>query len=151
MLVACVLAIVIVAARTRIHFGYFDDDKAAAVLAESRFVEQYNAQHFGEIFDGATDGFKTGVSREQLVAMLKYGFDLYGPLMGDEGAATTCFPEQVRMVRWFKSSKGSDLTVKLIWHVPDGKHARLAWLNLETGHAAFDPEIVKAHACGSRP
>lgn len=147
-LVVAVLAICVsVASGVRIHFGYFSDDRAAAIAAEGTMMRQYNAKDFDAINDGAADALRSGVSRRQVTDAMKLTFDKFGTVVDDKEAATTCFPNQVRMVRWMRSANGSELTALMTWFVPDGKNAKLVLAQISPGHASFDPSIVRAHSC----
>ncbi|PMS16988.1 hypothetical protein C0Z18_21200 [Trinickia dabaoshanensis] len=139
-----------VAAGVRIHFGYFSDDRAAAITAEGAMIRHYNAEDFDAIYDGAADALKSGVSRRLVTDAMKLTFDKFGVVVDDKEAATTCFPNQVRMVRWMKSANGSELTALVTWFVPDGKNAKLVSAQISPGHASFDPAIVRAHSCTHR-
>jgi hypothetical protein len=147
LLVAVLAVCVLLAARVRIHFGYFSDDRAAAVAAEGKMIRQYNAKDFDAIYDGAADALKSAVPRRQVTDAMKLTFDNFGAVVDDNEAATTCFPNQVRMVRWMKSASGGELTALVTWFVPDGKHAQLVSAQISPGHASFDPAIVRAHSC----
>lgn len=135
------------AAGVRIHFGYFADDRVAAIKAEDIMIRQYNAKDFDAIYNGAADALKAGVSRQQVTDAMKQTFDRFGAVVDDKEAATTCFPNQVRMVRWLKSENGGALTALVTWFVPDGRNAKLVSAQISTGHASFDPAIVRAHSC----
>ena len=110
-------------------------------------IHQYNARDFDAIYDGAADALKAGVPRAQVTNAMKETFDKYGMIADDNAAATTCFPNQVRMVRWMKSGNGSELTALVTWFVSDGKTAKLLSAQISSGHASFDPDIVRAHSC----
>ncbi len=110
-------------------------------------MRQYNAKDFDAIYDGAAAALKSGVSRQQATDAMKQTFDKFGVMVDDNEAASTCFPNQVRMVRWMRSANGSELTALVTWFVPDGKNAKLVSAQISPGHASFDPEIVRAHSC----
>ena len=139
-----------IAAGVRIHFGYFADDRVAALKAEKTMIRQYNAKDFDAIYDGAADALKSGMSRQQVTDAMKWTFDKFGVVVDDDEAATTCFPNQVRMVRWMRSANGSQLTALVTWFVPDGKNAKLVSAQISPSHASFDPAIVQAHSCAPR-
>lgn len=113
-------------------------------------LQRCNAQRLDEICDSATDALKAAQPREKSVEATKESFDLYNSILPDGGAARTCFPEQVRMVRWLRSAKGSDLAEMIIWRVPDGKNTQLVSVSPGPGHASFDNAVVKAHSCDFR-
>jgi hypothetical protein len=131
----------------RDHFGYFAHDKAAADLAERLVIERFNSRQFDDIYDSLADNAKKALSRGQAVDAMSATFELYGRITGDIEGATTCFPEQVRMVRWLKSSKGEDLTAMEIWYVPDRDKAELVMMKIAPGHSPVNPETVRAHSC----
>jgi len=77
-------------------------------------------------------------------------FDQFGVITEDVEGATTCFPNDVRLVRWLKSSKGNELTAMVRWYVPDGEHAQLIMMQISPGHSSVDPKIVQEHSCTKR-
>lgn len=125
-----------VALGMRIHFGYYADDRQAALRAEALVVQRFNAQAFDAIYDDAADAMR---------AMLK----AYGTIVEDNEGATTCFPDQVRMVRWLRSSNGTDLTQVSLWSTPGGD-AKLVMMRISPGRVSVDPEIVHRNRCGAR-
>lgn len=120
----------------RIHFGYYADDRQAALRAEALVVQRFNAQAFDAIYDDAADAMR---------ATLK----AYGTIVEDNEGATTCFPDQVRMVRWLRSSNGTDLTQVSLWSTPGGD-AKLVMMRISPGRVSVDPEIVHRNRCGAR-
>ncbi len=113
-------------------------------------IRQYNAKDFDAIYDGAADALKSGVSRQRVTDAMRLTFDKFGVVIEDKEAATTCFPNQVRMVRWMRSGNGDELTALVTWFVPDGKNAKLVSAQISPGHASFDQAIVRAHSCAPR-
>ncbi|QYD68243.1 DUF3887 domain-containing protein [Paraburkholderia edwinii] len=138
---------ILVAAKVHVRFGRFADDKAAADAAENAMIRQYNERNFDAIYDSASDALKSELSRAQVTDAMKQTFDKYGVIGDDSAAATTCFPYQVRMVRWMKAENGTELTALVTWFVPDGKHAMLVSAQISPGHSSFNPDIVRAHSC----
>ncbi len=136
--------------KLKIHFGYFADDKAASDSAEAVVIQRFNSGKFDAIYDSFADVAKKAVARKQAVDAMSETFDRYGSITEDIVGATTCFPQQVRMVRWLKSSKGDDLTAMMIWSVPDGEHAALVMMQIVPGHSPVNPETVRAHSCSGR-
>ncbi|VWC44501.1 hypothetical protein BLA13014_07159 [Burkholderia aenigmatica] len=134
---------------TRIHFGYYADDRQAALRAEALVVQRFNAQAFDAIYDDAADAMRAAVSRTQAVDAMRATLKAYGTIVEDNEGATTCFPDQVRMVRWLKSSNGTDLTQISLWSTPGGD-AKLVMMRISPGHSSVDPEIVHRNRCGSR-
>ena len=150
LLLVVLLFVGAILAATRIHPGYFAEDKIAADTAEALLIRRFNGQHFDAIYDSAADLFKTAQSREKVVAAMKEAFDLYGPITQDAGTATTCFPQQVRMARWLRSGKGDDLTGMFIWYVADGQNAQLLLFRLVSGHSPVSSAVAEANRCDSR-
>ncbi|WGY70644.1 hypothetical protein KEC55_26840 [Burkholderia cepacia] len=134
---------------TRIHFGYYADNKQAALRAEALVMQRFNAQAFDAIYDDAADAMHAAVSRTQAVDAMRATLKAYGTILEDNEGATICFPDQVRMVRWLKSSNGIDLTQMSLWSTPGGD-AKLVMMRISPGHASVDPEIVRRNRCGSR-
>lgn len=133
----------------RIHFGYFAEDRRAALRAETLLVQRFNAGQFDQIYDAAADAMRAAVPRERTVEAMRATMAAYGTIVEDQEGATTCFPDQVRMVRWLKSSNGSNLTQMSIWYTPGGD-ARLLMMQISPGHASVDPEVVNRNRCSSR-
>ncbi|HDR8929805.1 MULTISPECIES: hypothetical protein [Burkholderia] len=136
--------------KLKVHFGYFAHDKAASLSAERVAIQRFNNKQFDAIYDSFADNVRKSVSRPQAVESMKETFDQYGSITEDIEGATTCFPEQVRMVRWLKSAKGNDLTAMMIWFVPDGEKAELVMMQIVPGHSPVNPETVRAHSCSGR-
>ncbi|MGS0895958.1 hypothetical protein ACVBGC_26005 [Burkholderia stagnalis] len=135
--------------RTRIRFGYFADDRRAALRAEAMLVQRFNARRFYAIYDTAADAMRAAVPRAQAVAAMHATLDAYGTIVEDIEGATTCFPDQVRMVRWLKSSNGTALTQMSLWSTPGGD-AKLPMMRIFPGRAGVDPEIVRRNRCSPR-
>ncbi|MBN3742330.1 MULTISPECIES: hypothetical protein [Burkholderia] len=133
----------------RIHFGYYADDRQAALRAEALVVQRFNAQAFDAIYDDAADAMRATVSRAQAVDAMRATLKAYGTIVEDNEGATTCFPDQVRMVRWLRSSNGTDLTQVSLWSTPGGD-AKLVMMRISPGRVSVDPEIVHRNRCGAR-
>lgn len=134
----------------KVHFGYYSHDKLTSDSAEKLTIQRFNSRQFDAIYDSFADNVKKVVPRKQAVDAMNATFDRFGTVTEDIEGATTCFPEQVRMVRWLKSSKGDDLSAMMIWYVPNGEHAELVMMQIVPGHSSVDPEIVRAHSCSGR-
>jgi hypothetical protein len=134
----------------KVHFGYFAKDKVTTDQAEKLVIQRFNSRQFDAIYEDFADDAKKALSREQAVDAMNATSELYGRITEDVEGATTCFPEQVRMVRWLKSSKGTDLTAMMIWYVPGGEKARLVMMQIVPGHSTVNPETVAAHSCSGR-
>lgn len=147
LVVVCIFIVLFVVSRLHVYFGYFPDDKAASEIAETALVRRYNAKQFNDIYLNAADAFKSGQTEEVAVAAMNASFKMYGEIATDTEAATTCFPRQVRMVRWLSTIAGKDLTEMSMWYVPDGKAAKLLSFRVSPGRAAFDPASAKTHSC----
>ncbi|WP_254616458.1 DUF3887 domain-containing protein [Burkholderia metallica] len=135
---------------TKVHFGYYSHDKSLADDAERVAIQRFNSKQFDAIYDSFADNVKKTIPRRQALDAMNATFDRFGEITQDAEAATTCFPEQVRMVRWLKSSKGGDMSAMIIWYVPDEKHVELVMMQFVPGHSPVDPDIVRAHSCSGR-
>lgn len=133
----------------RLHIGYFAEDRQAALAAEAQLIRLFNSKQFDAIYDQAADAMRATVGREQAVQAMEATIKMYGPIVEDVEGATTCFPDQVRMLRWMKSSNGTDLTQLSQWSTP-GDEAKLLMMNIFPGHDVADPEIVNRHRCAPR-
>lgn len=133
----------------RIHIGYFADDRAAALRAEARLIQRFNAKEFNAIYDDAAQAMRDAVPRAKVVGAMVATMDAYGPIVEDTEGAVTCFPDQVRMVRWLKSSNGTELTQMSMWYTPGGD-AKLLMMQISPGREAVDSTIVDRHRCSSR-
>jgi hypothetical protein len=148
--VSCALALVLgVGAflHLNVRFGSFSEDKIAADAAETVLIRQLNNGEFDAIYDGAADAMKQSIPRAQFIGAVKQSVLRTGKLSGDTSAATTCFPGQVRMVRWFKGMNGEDFTALIHWYVPDGRRAYLVMMQLNPGRLEVDPKVVQDHQC----
>ena len=136
--------------RIRIHAGSYVKDKRLAEAAERTLIQRFNGRQFDAIYDSSADATKRSVSHDQFIVAIQSDFDTSGLIVDDVEAATTCFPEQVRMVRWLKTSKGTEQTAMIIWYLPDESRAQLLMIQVSPGHAPVSSEIVKAHPCSGR-
>jgi hypothetical protein len=130
----------------RIHFGYYADDKAEVNAAEIKLIQQLNEQRFNDIYDAAADAFKAAQTRDKSTSVMKATYDLYGTITEDAEAATSCFPQQVRMVRWLKTSKGNELTEMSAWYVLNGKPTLLMF-QVNQGHSPVSYSAAHGHPC----
>jgi hypothetical protein len=134
----------------KVHFGYYAKDKLNSVSAEHATIQRLNSRQFDAIYDSFADNARKAVPRRLAVDAMAATVDRYGTITEDIEGATTCFPEQVRMVRWLKSSKGNELTAMIIWYIPDEEHAELVMMQIVPGHSSVNPEIMRAHSCSRR-
>jgi hypothetical protein len=133
----------------RIHIGYFSEDRIAALRAEALLVKRFNSKQFDLIYADAAQAMRDAVSRRQMVEAMTATMDAFGTIVEDTEGAVTCFPDQVRMVRWLKSSSGAELTQMSMWYTPGGD-AKLLMMQISPGREAVDPAIVEQHRCSSR-
>jgi hypothetical protein len=122
-------------------------DPSAAQAAESALLHNFNAQHFDAIYAGAADELKVGVRHNAAILAMKTNYARYGTIAIDKEALTTCYHEQVRMVRWWTSAKGDEATATFIWYVPEGQPAQLLMASLDPGHAPVDSAAYQTHRC----
>lgn len=113
-------------ARMRIHAGSYANQKALAEAAELAVMQQFDNRRFGAIYVASADAFKHSIARAQGIDAMNATFAMFGSIVQDVERATTCFPEQARMIRWLKTSSGNDVT------------------------AMVSPEVVRAHPCSGR-
>lgn len=144
-----ILTAVLLGLGLRVHVGYFADDRAAALRAEALLIQRFNARQFDSIYDDAAQAMRDSVPRKTAVDAMAATMDAFGTIVEDREGVATCFPNQVRMVRWLKSSKGIELTQMSTWSTPGGD-AKLLMIHISQGRAAVDPTIVERHRCSSR-
>ena len=121
----------------------------AALRAETLLVKRFNAKQFDLIYEDAAPAMRDAVPRKQVVEAMAATMGAYGVIVEDAEGAVTCFPDQVRMVRWLKTSSGAELTQMSMWHTPGGD-AKLLMMQILPGRTTVDPEVVLRHRCSSR-
>jgi len=131
------------------HRGAAIADPADAQAAESALVRNFNAQHFDDIYDGAADELRLGLRHNATISEMKDDYAREGAIALDREALTTCYHQQVRMVRWWTSTKGVENTATFVWYVPDGQPTQLLMASINPGHAPVDPASYQAHRCDS--
>lgn len=149
LILACGLVAALLLSRCHVHLGYFAEDRAAAVEAETVVMQRFNAMQFDKIYDDSSEAMKGAVTRDQAVESIRATFERFGTISEDREAAITCFPNQVRMVRWLKSSRGDELTQISAWDTPGGE-AKLIMMQISPGHQTVDLSLVNKHPCNSR-
>lgn len=107
----------LVACDVTVKAGYFEKDRASALARVEEFRRLYNAQNYAELYELGAPAMKVAVTREQFIASAQASLAQYGKYKSSVLAATSCFPNEVRLVYHSEYEKGK-VTEWMAWSVP---------------------------------
>jgi outer membrane lipopolysaccharide assembly protein LptE/RlpB len=124
--------------------GYFEEDKKAALVALDIFHQRLSDAHFEAIYENGSDVLRAQ-PKEQLLAAMKETHEKWGKLTSSKVVASSCFPNEVRLLVEAQFEKGLAGEF-IVWRVQN-REAHLQHFQIFPGPVATPSG---ANECGSR-
>ncbi|MDR3428787.1 hypothetical protein [Silvimonas sp.] len=116
--------------------GSFDEDKAQALNAVEKFRELYGKHDYTDLYDLGSAAMKASITRDQFISAAQTSMAQYGEYESSVLIASSCFPNEVRLVYDAKYQK-ANVREFMIWSIP-GSQAQLTMYQIKTGQEPFD-------------
>lgn len=124
-----------------VRVGRFAEDRAVALTATQNLRDLYNKQEFERIYGLGAPVLRAQITPDAFVAAVASSMHQSGRFVSTNLVASSCFPNEVRLVYHSKFEKG-EFTESILWAVPTN-NAKLVMYKLSPGHAAADRSLQK--------
>jgi glutaredoxin-related protein len=110
----------LVGCEVKLKAGYFDKDRANVLARIEEFRRFNDTQNYAEIYELGAPALKSAFTREQFIAAAQASSVQSGKYKSSTLMATSCFPNEVRLVYHTEFEKGN-VTESMIWSVLNDK------------------------------